>query len=121
MQDFRRLDVWQRSYRLALAVYQITKAFPKDELYGLVSQMRRASTSVPSNIAEGCGRNTGTDMARFLDIALGSLSEIDCYLDFARDLSYMSREDYLKLEKELVEVRRMLIGFIKSVRHAART
>jgi four helix bundle protein len=119
MQDFKKLTVWQKSYRLGLDVYVATRGFPKEELYGLTSQIRRASVSIPANIAEGCGRHTGSEFARFLDIAMGSISELDCHLMFARDLSYIREADYSKLDENLVEVRRMLIAFIQTVRHSA--
>lgn len=120
MQDFRKLVVWEKSYKLALDTYLLTRSFPKEELYGLVSQMRRASISVPANIAEGCGRFTGSELARFLDIAMGSISELDCYLLFARDLNYVVEKDYMQLDEKLVEVRRMLIAFIQTVRQTGK-
>jgi four helix bundle protein len=75
MKDFRQLKVWEKAHQLAVAVYKETKGFPKEELYGLTSQIRRSSMSIPTNIAEGCGRNTDADFARFLQIAMGSASE----------------------------------------------
>ncbi|HRJ76165.1 MAG TPA: four helix bundle protein, partial [Anaerolineales bacterium] len=80
MKDFRQLKVWEKSHQLALAVYKVTKSFPKEELYGLTTQIRRASMSIPTNIAEGCGRNTDADFARFLQIAMGSASETEYQL-----------------------------------------
>ncbi len=86
MRDFHQLQVWEKSHRFALAVYQVSRAFPSSELYGLTSQIRRASLSIPSNIAEGCGRQGPPEFARFLHIAMGSASEVEYQLLFARDL-----------------------------------
>ena len=80
MKDYRELKVWERSHQLALAVYKVTTTFPKDELYGLTSQIRRACASIPANIAEGCGRSGDAELARFLQIAMGSASELDYHL-----------------------------------------
>ena len=83
MKDFRQLKVWEKSHQLALTVYKATKGFPKEELYGLTSQIRRSSMSIPTNIAEDCGRNTDTDFARFLQMAMGSASETEYQLILA--------------------------------------
>jgi four helix bundle protein len=99
-------------------VYKITDHFPKHELYGLTSQMRRAAVSVPANIAEGCGRYTNAELVRFLDIAMGSLSELDCYLLMTRDLNDLTDEAYSVLDQDMAESRRMLIAFIQKVRDA---
>lgn len=121
MQDFRKLDVWHKSYNLAFEIHKVTQSFPKEEVYGLVNQMRRASVSIPANIAEGCGRYTATELVRFLDIAMGSISEVDCYLQFARDLEYVTQETYAAQNNQLVEVRRMLIALIQRVRSPQRS
>jgi len=86
IQNFRNIQVWQKAHELTLQVYKATKTFPKEEIYGLTSQMRRAALSIPCNIAEGCARSTDADFARFLDIAIGSASEVECQLLLARDL-----------------------------------
>jgi four helix bundle protein len=91
MKDFRQLKVWEKSHQLALSVYKATKKFPKEELYGLTSQIRRASMSIPTNIAEGCGRNTDKEFARFLQIAMGSASETEYQLILARDLEFFQQ------------------------------
>jgi four helix bundle protein len=91
VQNHKNLAVWQKAYRLVLAVYKSSDAFPKHEVYALTSQMRRAAVSIPANIAEGCGRNTTPDLARHLDIAMGSLSELDCYIMMVRDLDISVR------------------------------
>jgi four helix bundle protein len=116
MKDFRQLKVWEKSHQLALAVYKATKSFPKEELYGLTSQIRRASISIPTNIAEGCGRNTDADFARFLQIAMGSASETEYQLILAYDLEFLSKESYDELHANVEEVKRMLASFLKTLR-----
>lgn len=116
MQDYRHLKVWERAHQLTLAVYKATVPFPKDELYGLTSQIRRACASIPANIAEGCGRDGDAEFARFLRIAMGSASELDYHLLLARDLGFLNEMVYEQLENELREVRRMLNSFIQKLR-----
>lgn len=94
MQDYKALKVWEKSHQLTLAVDQATATFPKDELYGLTSQIRRACASIPANIAEGCGGDGGAEFARFLRIAMGSASELDYHLLLARDLNLLSAVGY---------------------------
>ncbi len=117
MKKFRDLQIWQRSHKLTLEIYRITKEFPKSELYGLVSQMRRSSSSIPANIAEGCGRNTEKDFARFLDNAMGSASELKYQLILAYDLQYITLDNYEKTNAELTEIKRMLNAFIQKLRN----
>ncbi|MFN3490946.1 MAG: four helix bundle protein, partial [Anaerolineales bacterium] len=100
----------------ALAIYKATRSFPKEELYNLTSQIRRASMSIPTNIAEGCGRNTDADFARFLQIAMGSASETEYQLILAHDLEFLSKESYDKLHNDVEEVKRMLASFLKTLR-----
>lgn len=116
MKDFRQLKVWEKSHQLTLAIYEATKGFPKEELYGLTSQIRRASMSIPTNIAEGCGRNTDADFARFLQMAMGSASEMEYQLILARDLGFLPQDSYEKLHNEVEEVKRMLTSFLKTLR-----
>jgi len=116
MKDFRQLKVWEKSHQLALAVYKVTKSFPKEELYGLTTQIRRASMSIPTNIAKGCGRNTDADFARFLQIAMGSASETEYQLILAYDLEFLSKESYDELHSNVEEVKRMLASFLKTLR-----
>ena len=116
MKDFRQLKVWEKSHQLALAIYKETKKFPKEELYGLTSQIRRSSMSTPTNIAEGCGRNTDADFARFLQIAMGSASETEYQLILAHDLEFLSKKDYEKLHNDVEEVKRMLASLLKTIR-----
>jgi four helix bundle protein len=116
VQDFRKLQVWQKSYQMALDVYRITRSFPKEEMYGLTSQMRRAAVSVPANIAEGCGRFTDAELLRFLDISMGSASELDTYLMLCRDLEYLDPGIQTPLAEKAAEVKRMLTALILKIR-----
>lgn len=116
MQDYRKLKVWERAHQLTLAIYKVTKAFPKEEQYGLTGQIRRACASVPANIAEGCGRNGTAELLRFLHIAMGSASELDYHLLLARDLQFLTDAAYEKLEAEVTEIRRMLNSFMQKLR-----
>jgi four helix bundle protein len=116
MKDFRELKVWQRAHELTLAVYQITAKFPRQELYGLTSQLRRSSSSVPANLAEGCGRSGDAELARFCSIALGSASELEYHLLLARDLKLIRPGDHEELAQRVTEVKRMLTGLLKKLR-----
>jgi four helix bundle protein len=116
MQDYKNLKVWERAHQLTLAVYHATATFPKDELYGLTSQIRRACASIPANIAEGCGRDGDAEFARFLRIARGSASELDYHLLLARDLNFLGEAVYKQLEIGLSEVKRMLNTFIQRLK-----
>ena len=116
MKDFRQLKVWEKSHQLALAVYKATKELPKEELYGLTSQMRRAAMSIPTNIAEGCGRNTDAEFARFLQIAMGSASETEYQLLLSHDLGFLNKEQYDRLNLDVTEVKRMLASLLKTLR-----
>jgi four helix bundle protein len=118
MQDFKALQVWQRSHQLALDTYKATKGIPKDELFGLTSQLRRAVTSVPSNIAEGSGRQSNAEFARFLSIAMGSAAETEYQFLLAKDLGFLTAADFVVLSNEIVEIRRMLNSLIQRVRDA---
>jgi four helix bundle protein len=116
MRDFTQLKVWERSHRLTLAVYKATAAFPKEEQYGLKSQIRRSCASIPTNIAEGCGRGTNADLARSLQMALGSASELQYHFHLAHDLSYLNSRDFKRLSGEVTEIKRMLTSFIENLR-----
>lgn len=104
MKNFRDLQIWSRSHALTLEIYRITQRFPGVETYGLLSQMRRSASSVPTNIAEGCGRNTDKDFARFLDTAMGSASELEYQLILACDLNYIPQEIFETTLAELTEI-----------------
>ena len=114
--DFRKIAAWQRAHALTLQLYRVTSGFPSDERFGLVSQMRRACASIPTNVAEGCGRSTNNELARFIDIATGSASEVEYQLLLAKDLGYLLENQYTKLTTEVTEIRRMLIAFNKKLR-----
>ena len=116
MKDFRELKVWEKSHALTMAVYKITAGFPKDEMYGLTSQIRRSCASIPANITEGCGRSGDAELARFLQIAMGSASELEYHLLLARDLGYLNPMECEPLSKETTEVKKMLTAFIQTLR-----
>jgi four helix bundle protein len=116
VKDFRQLKVWEKSHQFALAVYKATREFPTEELYGLTSQIRRASMSIPTNTAEGCGRNTDADFARFLQMAMGSGSETEYQLILARDLEFLSKSLYEQLHHDVEEIKRMLASLLKTLR-----
>jgi four helix bundle protein len=117
MGDFRNLRVWQRAHQLTLDLYGDTRTFPKEERYRLTSQLRRAAVSIPANIAEGCGRNGDTELARFLTIARGSASELDYFLLLAHDLGYLKSSRYEQLAEEVHGISRMLTNFVDRLRH----
>jgi four helix bundle protein len=113
MGDFARLDVWKRAHGLVLRVYGFTKHFPSSENWGLVAQLRQTAISIPSNIAEGCGRNSDNEMRRFLKIALGSASELHCQVLLARDLEYLPPAVAENVMEEITEVRGMLYSLCR--------
>jgi len=121
MRNFRDLKVWEKAHQLTLATYHMTKNFPKEELYGMTSQLRRACSSTSTNIAEGCGRSTDREFARFLDIAGGSASETEYLYILAKDLGYCADEEYVKLAEDVNEVKRMLNSFTQKLRSEANT
>ena len=116
MRDFKKLIVWQRSHQLTLKIYGVTSKFPREELFGLVSQMRRSCSSIPTNIAEGCGRETLPDLQRFLTIARGSASELEYQILLSKDLKYIDDEQFQFFDKEINEIRRMIHGFASKVK-----
>lgn len=113
---YRNLIVWQEADKLAFDVYKITKEFPREEMFGLISQMRRAAVSVPANIVEGYSRSSKKEKLQFYNIAKGSLTELEYYLDFSFKLDYMNREEHNKLTELRNKVGRLLGGFIKSTK-----
>jgi four helix bundle protein len=115
MKDFRDLQVWHKAHRLALAAYAATAGFPKQEMFGLVSQIRRASVSIPANIAEGCGRRGNGEFHRFLSIAMGSASELEYELLLARDLGFLLPNVHGKMHASVTEVKRMLAPLLRKV------
>ena len=116
MQDFKKLKVWEKGHQLTLSVYKGTVKIPKEELYGLTSQLRRASASIPANIAEGCGRGGKAELARFLQVAMGSASEVEYHLLLACHLGFLDPSHYNEIDAIVTEVKRMLTAFIAKVR-----
>jgi four helix bundle protein len=116
MKDFKKQKVWQRSHQLTLDIYKATSNFPREELYGLTNQIRRACASIPANIAEGCGRSSEADFSRFLQIAMGSATELEYHLLLAYDLGILNDTDYENLSRETIEVKQMLTSFIKKLK-----
>ena len=116
MKDFRKLQVWDKAHEMTFAIYGSTKSFPKEETYGLISQIRRAAASIGANIAEGCGKSSNADFSRFLQIAFGSACELEYHLLLARDLRMLLAEEHRDLETRLLEVKKMLASLIAKVR-----
>ena len=112
MRDFRSLKVWQKAHQVALRVYTATRKFPKEELYGLTSQVRRSAASIPTNVAAGCGRSGQAELARFLNIAMGSASGLEYQLLLARDLKLLDADEHQSLSGDVIEVKRMLTALV---------
>ena len=115
MKTHKELDVWKDSIELVVKMYQITKSFPKEELYGLTSQIRRAVVSVPANISEGAARNYSKEFIRFLRIAQGSLSEFETLLQISSRLNYVNEEMFQSIQGRIFKVNAQLSGLIKSI------
>lgn len=116
MKDFKNLEVWEKAHNLTLEIYKVTKKFPKEELFSLTAQLRRCCASIPANIAEGCGRSGDAEFGRFLQISLGSTTELEYHLILARDLQFLDDSDYPVLNDRVTEVRKMLIALIKKIK-----
>ena len=108
MEDFKNLKVWSKAHDLTSMIYKGTRTFPSDELYGLTSQIRRASASIAANIAEGCGRRSDPEMKRFVQIARGSVNELEYHLLLARDLQFLTPDEFKEFEGKILEIQRML-------------
>ena len=117
MRNYKDLNVWEEAHRLTLSVYKATLVFPKEERFGLTSQMRRASASIAANLAEGCGRRSDGEMGRFIQIAIGSGSELSYHLLLARDLGFLKKDEHDELNTVLERVMRMLSAFSSKVRN----
>jgi four helix bundle protein len=115
MRDFHDLKVWAKAHQFVLALYKATARFPQREIYGLTSQIRRAGVSIAANIAEGCGRNSEHEFARFLEIAMGSACEVQYHLLLARDLSLLEISEYTHLEEQVTEIKRMLMSLFRKL------
>lgn len=111
MKDYKKLSFWASSHKLAKEVYNITKSFPKSELYGITSQLRRAALSIPTNIVEGCGRESKKELKRFLVIASGSAAEVEYLLFFASEIDLISKSDHIELNKKILEIKKTLTSY----------
>jgi four helix bundle protein len=118
MRNYRDLMVWEKAHKLTLAIYKATNAFPKEERFGLTSQVRRASSSIPANLAEGCGRRSDGEMGRFVQIAMGSGAELSYHLLLCRDLGILGPVEFSRLSSDLEEVMRMLSALSGRVKGA---
>jgi len=116
MQDFRELKVWEKAHELTLMVYRLTATFPRAEQYGLTSQLRRACSSIPANLAEGCGRNGDAEFAHFCSIAMGSANELDYHLLLARDLEFIKPKEHQAVASQAMEVKKMLAALFRKLK-----
>lgn len=121
MRNYRDLQVWSKAHNLTLELYRVSRQFPREEIYGITSQLRRAAVSIGANLAEGCGRRTSSELARFVRIAMGSASEVDYHLLLSRDLGFMAADEFTNALAVLIEVRKMLTSFLKSVEEQIET
>lgn len=112
MKDYRKFVVWQKAHQLTLDVYQVVADFPKDELYGLVSQVKRSAASIPTNIAEGCGRDSEPDFRRFLIMAFGSANELEYQIILSKDLQFLDSDKSLLILDRIEEIKKMLNSLI---------
>lgn len=116
MSNFRNLLIWQKSMSLTTKIYNSTKKFPKEEIFALTSQIRRSSVSIPSNIAEGFGRESTKEYLRFLNIAIGSLFELQTQLEIAKNIDYLIEDEFNTLYEDSREIERMLVSFINKIK-----
>jgi four helix bundle protein len=115
MKNFRDLKVWEKAHMVALTCYEITRGFPREEIFGLVSQIRRSGSSIPANIAEGCGRRGNAELHRFLQMAMGSANELEYHILLSKDLNYLQTDVYERTQARVEEVKRMLASLIRKV------
>jgi four helix bundle protein len=116
MRDFREIKVWSKAHLLTLEIYKITTSFPREEVYGITSQLRPSSASIAANIAEGFGRGGNRELARFLQIAMGSACEVEYHVLLSRDLNLINKLTYADLNERIVEIKRMLASLLLKVR-----
>ena len=116
MRDFRKLAVWEKSHQVVLKIYRVAADFPTEEKYGLAMQMQRAASSIPTNIAEGCGHKSDPEFARYLQLAAASASELEYQLLLAKDLGYLEEDKYRDITAAVEELKKMLASFIRRVR-----
>ncbi len=115
MRDYRKYKVWELGHQITLEIYRLTKSFPKEELYGITSQMRRAAYSIPSNVSEGFGRESDAEFKRFLIISQGSASELEYFLNLAKDLDLLKEQDFGKFNNEVNKVKRSLNKLVDKI------
>ena len=115
MKDYRKVKVWGKAHILVKDLYNATSKFPREELFGMTSQLRRAGASIPTNIAEGCGRGSDPDFRRFLQIAFGSANEVEYLIFLSYELNYIQKNQYTELNNKIIEVKKMLSGMIKTL------
>ena len=115
MHQFKDLKVWQKGRLLVKDIYSATQKFPKDELFGITSQMRRSAVSIPANIAEGCGRNSDNELSRFLDIANGSAFELETLVILCFDLEFFKQDEFERFDAKLNEIQKMIFGLKQSI------
>jgi four helix bundle protein len=120
MQDFQNLKVWKRAHKMTLELYRATRSFPKDELYGLTSQIRQASASIGANLAEGCGRGSDSDFARFAQMAMSSACEVEYHLIMARDLEFITTKESEHFLFEVRGIKRMLTALLETLKAESR-
>jgi four helix bundle protein len=121
MRNYRDLQVWKKAHDLTLELYRVSQRFPREEMYGITGQLRRAAVSIRANLAEGCGRRTSNELARFVRAAMGSASELDYHILLCRDIGLMSSDDFSISTAKLTEVRKMLTSFLQSVEEQIET
>ncbi|HYL93399.1 MAG TPA: four helix bundle protein [Alphaproteobacteria bacterium] len=120
MRNYRQLEVWEKTHKLTLQLYQRSRTFPKEEFYGLTSQLRRSAMSIGANLAEGCGRQTTPELARFVRIAMGSASELDYHLLLAQDFGYLRSDEHGEFSRELTRIRKMLASLLSTLESGAK-
>ncbi len=120
VKNFRDLKVWTKAHQLALNIYHVSKSFPKEEQFGITSQRRRAALSIPTNIAEGCGRGSDSDFARFIQIAFGSASEVEYQIFFCRELHFIQENIYSTLSDDVIEIKKSITALLKKLRADSR-
>ena len=116
MKDFRQVKAWKKAHLLTLKTYELSNHLPKKETFGITSQIRRACTSIPTNIAEGCGRNGDAELSRFFSIASGSASELEYLFQLIFDLKYIEKSKYEELSNDIIEIKQMLTAFIQKLK-----
>jgi four helix bundle protein len=115
MRNFKELRVWEEAHKLTVQLYQETEDFPRKEMFGLTSQIRRAAASIGANLAEGCGRQSEGEFSRFIQIAMGSASELEYHLLLSRDLEFLTKSAYERAQTQLTRVRKMLSSLLQTV------